>query len=290
MAIQTSYSRYFKSRLPGWESDTGRSYKREATNKSGSDLDVGIGVIQYSGLDSGVNAISAVGQPLVGIILNDFGRNPNGLTTGAFKSLAMAPMLCEGAINVQCDQVCQPGDPVFVRIAASGSGKLGIVGSFRKDADGVAQVSTVTPTAANATIYVLRVEFPNAGGETNAGTVPDVYEFEFLSDGSATATKVVTGFKTVMAADAAFSARVVASGTATLVLTGQVAGESFTVAPEGDGVMSVAPTTPPAATARKVKGARWLSTSVIGLSTTDAAGSTSGGTGEIYFSAAAESP
>lgn len=275
MSVQTTYGRYFKARIPGQESDAARTYKREALNKSSADLDVGIGVIQDTTTDSGVNVPSTATQPLVGIVLNDFGRNPNGLTTGAYAQNKMAPMLCEGPVTVQIDQDCKPSDKVFVRFAASANAQVGVVGSFRKDSDGVAQVSTGTPTAGqNSTIFLIRVKFDGKA----QGTRPETYAFEYVSDSSMTATEAVTGFKTVMAADAAFTARVVATGTTTLILTGQVAGEAFTVTSEGDGAITWAATTPPAPTARYVP-ARWLST-----------GKATDAVGEIYFSAAHETP
>jgi hypothetical protein len=274
MAVQTSYSRYFNQRIPGVESDQARTYKREALNKSGADLDVGVAVVAESSADTAAKLPGSTTDALIGVVINDFGRNPNGLTTGAYAQNKMAPILCEGPISVQIDQSVTPRDSVYVRFAASGSGATGAIGSFRKDADstgGTANVQTVTPTAVDSTIYVLRVE---VGGKN--------FEFEFKSGTSTTATLIVTGFKAVMAADAEFAALVVASGTATLILTVQNTAGGMTVQSEGDGAMAVANTTPyvaPTATARKVKGARFLST-----------GTSASGVGEIYFSASAETP
>jgi hypothetical protein len=75
----------------------------------------------------------------------------------------------------------------------------------------VAQVITVTPTAANTYIYSV--------------TINDT-EFSFTSDGSATAAEIVTGLIALINAG---SEPVTASGTSTLILTADEAGVSFTV-------------------------------------------------------------
>ena len=56
-----------------------------------------------------------------------------------------------------------------------------------------------------------------------------------------------------MAANASFTARVVATGTTTLILTGQVAGEDFLVDDAGPGAFaSIVDTTPAAPDARAI--------------------------------------
>lgn len=276
MAVQTTFKRYSTGNVPGFDSDQGRGYNREATNKTGSDIDVGVAFKQSSSVDSGALALTAATEPVIGFSLNDQGRNPNGLTTGAYKDKQMFPIKCEGAFFAQCDQDMKPGDKVFVRFAASANAQVGVVGSVRKDPDGVAQVTTLTPTATSNAVYVARVDFD---GEA-AGTKRKAYEFEYQADGSATATEIVTGFKAAMAADPEFTARVVATGTTTLVLTGQTTGEAFTVTSAGDGAFaSITTGTPPAPSARRLKGARVLTS-----------GTAASGAVEIYFSATAESP
>ncbi len=73
----------------------------------------------------------------------------------------------------------------------------------------VAQVWTLTPTAANDTDYQLDVPFTDGVSFT----------FEVAGDASATATEINDDFRAQMAANAAFSARVTGSGTTTLILT-----------------------------------------------------------------------
>lgn len=140
MAVQITYKRSIGSPVPGTDSDQNAGYKREAMNKTGADLDVGLLVKQHSGIDSGVDLLSSTNDLTVGVTLNDQGRNPNGLGgTGAYASNRMLPIKCEGPVYVQCDQDMQPGDPVFVRFATThntGTGpSAGVIGAVRKDAD-----------------------------------------------------------------------------------------------------------------------------------------------------------
>lgn len=259
---QTSYSRSFVNAFSGMLGDSGFKYIQTRVNASGVDLPAGIGVASTS-TEGNATVISSAATAIEGIIVNSFARDPgsagNALTgTNVIKSLNEMNLLSEGAIFVLSEQTVVVTDPVFMRIATSvNTGTLTQKGQFRKDSDGVAQVSTLTPTAVNSTLYVLRVAFDGKA----QGTARESYTFAYTSDGSATATEIVTGFKTVMAADAAFTARVVATGTTTLILTGQVAGEAFTSQAEGDGAIAVAATTPAAPTARRVKAARWLKAS-----------------------------
>lgn len=141
MAVQTTYTRYLKGPTPGFETDQARSYKREGKNSSGADLDVGLGVTRVSGTDDAITQPTHSSDNLVGVVINDQGRNPNGLVSagGGYAAGRMAPILCEGPIYVQIDQTVQPGDPVYVRYATGGSTGTGpsanVIGSFRKDGD-----------------------------------------------------------------------------------------------------------------------------------------------------------
>ena len=65
--------------------------------------------------------------------------------------------------------------------------------------------------------------------------------------------------RTLMAVDTAFTALVVASGTATLVLTGQTAGTTFRVISAGHGTWaSITETTPAGPKCDLVSNAQWL--------------------------------
>jgi hypothetical protein len=119
------------------------------------------------------------------------------------------------------------GDPVFVIVDPLGGGA---VGEARASAAGIAQITTATPTVANDTTYSLLVDIPAAQG------LPALQRtFTILSDGTATDQEICDAFRAAMAADAAFTARIVASGTTTLVLTGQTPGAAFVVADVQEG-------------------------------------------------------
>lgn len=279
MAPQTTYSRNQSASVPaGTLADGSFSRIGSWMNGTGADCPAGIGAIAKASNEGQFDLPADATKPLCGIILNSYGRDPgysgSALAgSNAIRSAAVAPLMEEGATYVVFEQTMTPDDPVFVRFATSvNTPSLAQKGSFRKDPDGVAQVTTLTPTATNSLVYVLRVEVPDP--TTNRLRA---FTFEYQADGSATATEIVTGFKTAMAADASFTALIVATGTTTLILTSQNAGYAFTAQGEGDGALATAATTPPAPTARRCKGARVVK-----------GGNTTGTSGIIYFSAAVE--
>lgn len=148
---------------------------------------------------------------LLGLTVRDSSiQSASVSSNGAIIADAMASVLTEGTMYVLPEQTVAKGDPVFVRYTA-GAGALK-VGRLRKDADGTAQVNTLTPTAVNSTIYNLAVSG---------------YAYAATSDGSATATEIVTAFKDLVNAQSALHG-VVATGTTTLILTASVAGAPFT--------------------------------------------------------------
>lgn len=113
------------------------------------------------------------------------------------------------------------GDEVHVVISTAGGDALG---EARADRQGVAHIVTATPTVANTTPYSLQVSIAAQDG------LPELTRtFAITSDGTATDVEINDALRAQMAADAEFTARVVASGTTTLVLTGQDPGVSFTV-------------------------------------------------------------
>jgi hypothetical protein len=277
MSQQTSYSRYQGKPPAGTIGDPGFSRVESWTNGQGADVPAGIAVTKKTSTPGSFDYGTTATDPIIGFLVNSYGRDPgysgSSLSgTAAIKDGATASVMVEGSIYAAMEQTMTPDDPVFVRFATSvNDGTLTQKGAIRKDADGVAQVSTITPTAVNSAIYALRVETQ----DPNTNRLRS-FTFEYQADGSATATEIVTGFKTVMAADATFTALVVATGTTTLILTGQTAGLAFTAQSEGDGALAVAATTPPAPTARRLKGARVISSG------------TAADGGVIYFSAAVE--
>lgn len=113
------------------------------------------------------------------------------------------------------------------------------VGKTDGGAEEIPEVKTLTPTAANTTVYALAILV------RREGLAPRLFNFSITSDGSATATEINDAFRTAMAADAAFTALIVATGTATLILTRQEGGSEagFDVTNIGPGVITVASTT-----------------------------------------------
>jgi hypothetical protein len=158
-----------------------------------------------------------------------------------------------GRIWVPVEGAVSRGAFPFMRHTANGAGKLQ-KGLFRADADpigsNVARVVTVTPTAADATVYGLTV----AVGQQD-------FDFNVLSGTSATATTISALFRAQMAANALFSALVTASGTATLILTGVTPGTDFSVNNSGPGTLGIVSTTPAsagAASAVKLRGCHFM--------------------------------
>jgi len=188
---------------------------------------------------------SAAGQAPVGVLIHTHEQqdptlaDPLGVTL-----LEMATVLRRGRIWVRVEEAIAVGDPVYFR-HTSGTGTE--IGAFRNDADGVAEVSTLTPTVANDTNYTVDVHI---GDED--------YHFEYLSDGTATATEICDGIRAAMALDAQFTARVVATGTTTLILTSQQAGLGATYVSSGPGLFTIVETTASAPTCDLVANAQWL--------------------------------
>ncbi len=141
-----------------------------------------------------------------------------------------------GRFWVKVEEDVNAGDQAYVRFNTDLLGP----GAWRKSLDGAAQVITYTPATANATPFSVSINGIN---------------YDFLSDADGTPTEAVTAFKALINADTAVHG-VVASGTATLILTG-AAGASFTYHASAN--MSAVVTTAAAPEAVAFPGARFLS-------------------------------
>jgi hypothetical protein len=175
---------------------------------------------------------------ILGITVRDLSRNSASLSgNGAIAPDDMASVMSAGSVYALPEQAVVKGDKVFVRYT-DGGGSL-TVGRLRKDGGGNAQVSTLTPTPVNSTPYFVAI---------------DGLRFDYTSDGSATAAEIVAA---LLAKINALTAKhgVVASGTNTLILTGQTSGVAFNV--QADANMAIAATTAPAGIAVELKGAEW---------------------------------
>lgn len=252
MAPQTSYGSAIPVAFAGMKGDLTPDYVRSYANgEASAEIPFGVAVAAGSADDTAILPASA-GARLLGIVLHahNYALTSELGTTGLKPKVTMN-VLVRGTAWVTVEEAVNDGDRCFIRHTAKGGNTQ--LGKFRKSADGVAEVKTITPTAADTTQYGLRVSVGDAD-----------FEFSIVSDGSATATEIVSAFKTVMAADDAFSALVAASGTSTLILTGAVAGTGISVESNGAGTLAVADTTPGAATAVELRGARFLTTAGSG--------------------------
>lgn len=148
------------------------------------------------------------------------------------------------------------GGPVYTVISTTGGDALGQV---RGDRDGTAEVWTMTPTAANSTVYGLTVMFGPWDGEDAETFLLSVE----TSDGSATQTEISDLFKALIAttpfARLASLVSVSATGAATVILTGTQLGRPFTVADaaEAGDWTSITNTTTAAQYTKRVLGARF---------------------------------
>ncbi len=244
---QTSYSILIPTAFAGLIADDGfhdiTSYLNE---DAANGVSFGIGVVQGTA-DNQFLLPTANTQSLLGVTVSSFAYNqfyPTTLTgTQGIPQKAAAGVMREGRIYVLPTQDVTPASPVFVQLVANGSTK--VAGSFRKDADGTAQVTTMTPTAVSSTEYEL---------------VVDGRFYGYTSDASATATEICDGLRAAIAADT--GATVAGTGTSTLILTALVAGTAFTA--QGDANMAFAATTPNAYKAVRLTNARYKTTATAG--------------------------
>jgi hypothetical protein len=100
------------------------------------------------------------------------------------------------------------------------------------------QVATLTPTAADSTMFGVTIVADNL----ITGVAQDTFVFEVNSGASATATTISAQFIAAINANPAIS--VTASGTATLILTSDSQAKAFTATSTGVGTIAVAATTP----------------------------------------------
>lgn len=171
----------------------------------------------------------------------------------------------KGTIFVLVEEAVTQGDQAYVRYAnhvaaqnatylAASGGAADQKGAFRKSPDGTAQVATLTPTAVNTTIYAVQIL-------NDAGV--SVAVAEYLSDGSATATEIVTGLTAALGGVNGVPG-VTLSGTTTLIITANVAGVPFSVKSVGDGVLAIVATQANVASAAKAPGCYYKSTAAVG--------------------------
>ncbi len=229
MAPQLTYPLENALGFEGMLADAAGKVADSLTNEEVVAVPFGRGVIKGTAADQFLLP-SADGDVMLGVTLHTHATEDP--TDDGIASEETAAILRKGRIIVTPETTIAIGDPVFLRHTLGAAGE--VAGRFRNDADGVQQVTTVTPTAGNTLLYTIDVF---AGGK--------LFSFFMTSDGSGTATEVVTAIKALMAADAVFTALVVATGTSTLILTAVDEGVEFQATDGGSpGGMVVVATTP----------------------------------------------
>lgn len=211
-------------------------------------LPLGVAVVQGTSADQAA-------PPSATDTLNDFlgithrshalSRNRSLSGTLAISDEDAFTCITKGRLWVAVEAAVARGDRVYFRNVIAGAE---VAGEFRADGDGTAQVTTVTPTAANSTEYRLQI------------SLDDGQEFEFVttSDASATAAEIVTALTALIVAEGRLTGLVTASGTTTLVLTGDK-GVSFRAGSEDStGTLAAALTTPLASDCILIKNAKWV--------------------------------
>ena len=157
----------------------------------------------------------------VGLILGSSNRFTGGTLWKLYNSAA--GMLTDGFLTSDPEYIAAVeyfiGDPSYPTPTQV------MVGYATAD---VAEVQTITPTAVNTQLYTVIIN----------GVVSS-----FTSDGSATATKIVTGLAAAINAQSP-ALPVITSGTSTLILTASVAGVPFTVSATPTADMAIVDTTP----------------------------------------------
>ncbi len=128
-----------------------------------------------------------------------------------------------------------------------------IFGAVNDTPDHVAQVVTVTPTAANTTRYKGGVQVFDSSGLLLVSTV-----YDFTSDGSGSEAEYVTGIKADLTTP--LTGYYTLTGTDTLILTADAPGYTLVYAPSGVGIESVALTTPASNDHVKIPGIKFSRT------------------------------
>lgn len=166
----------------------------------------------------------------------------------SYPQYAAVNVLRKGRVWVKPEQTVTAGTSIPHMRFANGigvtDGTQDQKGAIRKDKDGTAQVSTLTPTAANADSYSVSIK--DADGKV-------VGSGSYISDASGTATEICDGLRAALGTVSG----VVLSGTATLILTASEAGKPFTVSVSAN--IAVAATTANAVSAAAVPKAKFKS-------------------------------
>lgn len=246
---QTAYNQNLAIGRAGMLADNRNRVVVSAVSPS-DDIAVGVAVVRGTADRDALLPTTAAGitGAFKGITIVDLSveniRDAVTTTPPHFPAGEALPLLQKGAVYVLVEENVTPASPVYARFATGIADNTKVQkGAFRGSPDGTAQVATLTPTAVNSTQYWVDVN----------GVV-----YSYVSDSSATATEIVTGFKTAMSADPLVNA----TGTTTLILTAKTAGLPFNVT--ADPNMAIVATQANVQTAALVPAARYITTALAG--------------------------
>lgn len=226
------------------------------TSATQSDLSLGIGMVDSDGLVARAPTTGDVAADVFGVMVaeNNLYRADTNDSEVVARDGTTLKIVTKGDVFIMPEVDVAKGDSVYCRVVATGAEEAG---AWRNDADGVAQVTTCTPDLVNAGVYQLFIVYGPGPGVP----VPEIYPTApFTADGSATDAEIVPGVRAIIDANAALAARVVSSGTTTVILTGQDEGVPFTVTsvgPTGTWT-SITETTAASADAVHCTGMEWM--------------------------------
>jgi hypothetical protein len=247
MSVQTTYNTSLTAGFAG-ESASGFSPQDVASAFNEETSAHPFGILLKKGTADNQTKLYTQGATVAGLAMHTHAFDNRKLTgTNGVDTLERLNVMRRGKMWVLAEGTVVKGAAVYARHTSDGGSNTQL-GSLRADADGTAQVSTLTPTAANSTSYSVSC-FVNGRQ----------YTFTTVSDSTATATEICDALRTLMAADATFTAQIVATGTTTLIMTSQFAGREFEVGSNGPGVISIAATTANAAKADLMPNLVWAS-------------------------------
>ena len=194
----------------------------------------------------------------IGIAVVDLAtETQNSVTVGTYPVGSDVSVLRKGRVYVLVTEAVAAGNDVFVRYGdgvADTDGSDDAKGGFSDTADGVAQVATLTPTATNTDDYSVTL----SGKKTNGDDYSETYSYK--SDGDATASEIVAGLLAKI--NASTVVPVTATGSATLILTADSAGNGFVVNSTDN--LAIAATTPNSGSAARLSGAKFMTSAAEG--------------------------
>lgn len=237
--MQLSYSNTPDIGFAGMAVDAGPKDVVTGLNEEALDASVGFGVGVVQGdADEGFLLPDEDGLMLKAVTLHEH-RGDNSLIAGvgAIPAGGTAPLLRKGRLFVLTEDAVDAGAKAFCRHTSDGGSNTQL-GKFRSDNDGVAQVTTVTPTSAHSTKFGLLITIDGR-----------LYRLEYTSDSASNDEEICDGFRAALLANTALAALIAGTGTTTLILTAIVPGVAFEVVADGSaGVFTSIVTGTPAST------------------------------------------